>query len=402
MKSKHSILPLLSLSLGLFFLLACKQASGESDRVVRGDFKQTITETGELFTLDNRSIVVPRYGRYWYNMKITGLVDHGSKVKAGDSLIQFDPTEVQKFIVDRETQLENELANLEKLQVQQQNTLNNLYSSLRSEELSFNLRQLTMEYTKFESDRIQEIKKLQFRQAEINFEKVKRRIELTKIMSASDLKIQKIKVAQVESEIKMAKDALPKLTLRAPISGIFQVARKRRSRDNLAVGDDVRFGNMVGSVPDLTWMKVQTTVNEVDRVKIKIGQPVVVRLDALPQVSFKAEVAFISVLCRPYDNNDRRKVFDVEVKLLESDERLKPGMTVSCELIANDLKDVLYVPNNCLLRESGRYWVFLPKAVGYDKRAVEFHGRNNTHSVISGNIIEGQELIPLAQIVDQE
>ncbi len=47
----------------------------------------------------------------------------------------------------------------------------------------------------------------------------------------------------------MAQDALPQLTMRAPISGIFQVARKRRSRDNIAVGDDVRFGTMVGSGP---------------------------------------------------------------------------------------------------------------------------------------------------------
>lgn len=402
MKRKHLPLLLVGLSVGLFLLPACDKVTQENNLIKRGDFKQTLTETGELFTVDNRSIVMPRYGRYWYNMKIVGLVDHGSRVKAGDSLVQFDPTEVKKFIMDRQTLLENEKANLEKILVQQQNNLNSLQSSLRSEEASFNLRKLTMEYTKFESERVQEIKRLQFRQAEINFEKVKRRIELTKVMAANDLKIQKIRVVQIENEIKMAQEALPLLTMRAPISGIFQVARKRRSRDNIAVGDDVRFGTMVGSVPDLTWMKVQTTVNEVDRAKIKQGQPVVVRLDALPNVAFEAQVSFISVLCRAYDNNDRRKVFDVEVKLLESDERLKPGMTVSCEFIANDLKDVLYVPNSCLLKEGGRYWLFLPKVTGYDKIAVDFHTRNNTHSVISGNISEGQEVIPVAGITDQE
>lgn len=402
MKIKHLNILLFGLGLGLFLLSGCKEAVQDNNVIKRGEFKQTITETGELLTLDNRAIVMPRYGRYWYNMKIIGLVEHGAKVQAGDSLVQFDPTEVKKFIMDRQTQLENEQANLEKMLVQQKNNLNNLQSTLRSEEASFNLRKLTMEYTKFESERVQEIKRLQFRQAEINFEKVKRRIELTKVMSANDLKIQKIKVAQVENEIQMAQEVLPQLTLRAPISGIFQVARKRRSRDNLAVGDDVRFGNMVGSVPDLSWMKVETTVNEVDRAKINMGQEVVVRLDALPDVAFKAKVSFISVLCRHYDNDDPRKVFDVEVKLLESDERLKPGMTVSCEFIASDLDDVLYVPNSCLLKEGGRYWVFMPKATGYDKLAVEFHTRNNTHSVISGNIAEGQEVIPVARILDQE
>ncbi|MFA7357682.1 MAG: hypothetical protein WCZ67_00110, partial [Bacteroidales bacterium] len=239
MKIKHLNILLFGLGLGLFLLSGCKEAVQDNNVIKRGEFKQTITETGELLTLDNRAIVMPRYGRYWYNMKIIGLVEHGAKVQAGDSLVQFDPTEVKKFIMDRQTQLENEQANLEKMLVQQKNNLNNLQSTLRSEEASFNLRKLTMEYTKFESERVQEIKRLQFRQAEINFEKVKRRIELTKVMSANDLKIQKIKVAQVENEIQMAQEVLPQLTLRAPISGIFQVARKRRSRDNLAVGDDV-------------------------------------------------------------------------------------------------------------------------------------------------------------------
>jgi HlyD family secretion protein len=33
--------------------------------------------------------------------------------------------------------------------------------------------------------------------------------------------------------------------------------------------------------------------------------------------------------------NSRQKVFDVEVNVLKSDARLKPGMTVSCEFIQN-------------------------------------------------------------------
>ncbi|HQB71400.1 MAG TPA: hypothetical protein PLZ96_08775, partial [Bacteroidales bacterium] len=84
---KRTYLPLLlfGLSVGLFLLPGCKQTVQENNLIKRGDFKQTITETGELFTVDNRSIVMPRYGRYWYNMKIIGLAEHGSKVKAGDS-----------------------------------------------------------------------------------------------------------------------------------------------------------------------------------------------------------------------------------------------------------------------------------------------------------------------------
>ena len=91
----------------------------------------------------------------------------------------------------------------------------------------------------------------------------------------------------------------------------------------------------MGNVPELKWMRVNTFVNETDFLKVRTGQKVIVRLDALPEIKFSGEIAYIGKLCRPREQNSRQKVFDVEVKMLEPDERLKPGMTVSCEFLTN-------------------------------------------------------------------
>jgi multidrug resistance efflux pump len=99
------------------------------------------------------------------------------------------------------------------------------------------------------------------------------------------------------------------------------------------IGDDIYQGNLLGSVPDLTWMKVNAYVNEVDYLKIKIGQKVKVRMDALPKVVFMGEVNYLGKLCHRKNDKSKEKVFDVEVKILKTDQRLKPGMTVSCEYI---------------------------------------------------------------------
>ena len=70
---------------------------------------------------------------------------------------------------------------------------------------------------------------------------------------------------------------------------------------------------------------------------VKEGDTVLVRLDALPEVAFEGCIADIGLFCHPKDyNKPRQKVFDVEVRLLVSDERLKPGMTVSCEFLPNN------------------------------------------------------------------
>ncbi|MDR1526035.1 MAG: efflux RND transporter periplasmic adaptor subunit, partial [Tannerella sp.] len=148
-------------------------------------------------------------------------------------------------------------------------------------------------------------------------------------------KIQEIRVQQIETEIRNAYAILPALTLRSPIAGVFQIARNWRTGTLVKVGDNIYTGNNLANVPELAWMKVNTYINENDFLKIRTGQPVTVRLDALPEIVFDGEVSYIGKLCHLRDNNkkSRQKVFDVEVKMLKSDLRLKPGMTVSCEYL---------------------------------------------------------------------
>lgn len=323
---------------GLFLILAytsCSKISDNTSAKTDAEGGNKIVETGELAAVDSRSFVLPRYGRNWYQMKIIGILKHGTVVKAGDSIIQLDPTEIKKYIIDRESELETQKAAFQKLLVDQSNRRSDLESNMKNETASFNLKKLELESSRFESDKTKKIKQLEFDQAKINFEKVKKVYELNKIGESSDLKIQRIRVERLKSEIKSAYDLLPKLVIRTPISGIFQVGVNRRTREMLKVGDEIYPGTNMGNVPDLTWMKVNTTVSENDFLKIQQGQKVLIRLDALPKVSFDGEVAYISKLCRLKEEKSKQKVFDVEVKILKPDERLKPGMTVSCEFITN-------------------------------------------------------------------
>jgi multidrug efflux pump subunit AcrA (membrane-fusion protein) len=267
---------------------ACGNKTGKSQGPDDSLTGNRIVETGELAAIDSRSFVMPRYGRHWYMMKIIGILKHGTEVKKGDSVIQLDPTDIKKYIIERESRLETQLAVLEKLHVDQQNRIQELDSRLKNETASYNLKKLELE---------------------------------------------RIRMEQLQNEIKNAYDLLPALTIRTPISGIFQVAENRRTKEMVKIGDEIFVGNNLGNVPDLTWMKVNTAVNETDYFKLKTGQKVIVRLDALPALTFEGEVSYLGKLCQPKNNNSRQKVFEVEVRISESDERLKPGMTVSCEFL---------------------------------------------------------------------
>jgi HlyD family secretion protein len=292
-----------------------------------------IVENGELAAVDSRAFVMPRYGRYWYSMKITGILKHGTEVEKGDSIMQLDGTEIRKFIIERETQLATQNAVLEKMKVDMANRKLDLQSRLKSEQASFDLKTLEVESSRFDTDKNRRIKALEFEQSKLGLNKVKRTIQQFKQISEYTLEIEQIKLQQLRDEIKNAYDILPKLTLRSPISGIFQIADNRRTGLPVKIGDELYQGNNLGSVPDLTWMKVNTQVNETDYLRVKMGQKVKVRLDAMPKLVFMGEINYLGKLCHLKDDKSRQKIFDVEVKLLKSDSRLKPGMTVSCEYI---------------------------------------------------------------------
>ena len=331
-KTIFYILPIILIT---HFLLSSCDGVLSFDKAERTTDGTIIIETGELAAINSVSFVIPRYGRRWGEMKIIGLLNHGSIVNKGDSVAQLDPADINKYIIDRESSLETQLAALEKLYIEQENKRQENESRIRNELASFDLKKIELEATRFESDRAQEIKKLEFEQATINLEKEKRVLEISDKINESNLRIQEIRVEQIKKDIEEAKSIIPLLTLRTPVSGVFQIATERRggSRSIYKIGDNIYAGNNLANVPELEFMKVYTQVNEADFLKISIDQKVAVRLDALPKVVFDGKVTYLGKLCREKERNSRQKVFDVEVEILKPDDRLKPGMTVSCEFL---------------------------------------------------------------------
>lgn len=313
--------------------ISCGNKGEEKEDIEKSSYGKTVIETGELAAVNSKAFVLQRYGRHWYEMKIIGIIEHGSIVSEGDSVLQLDPTDIKKYIIDRESQLETELATLQKMYVDQDIKKNELESQEKNEKASFDLKRIELESSYFEPEKTKKIKQLEFKQAEITLVKEQKKRKLLDIINKNEIRIQEIKVERIRSEIQDGYNIIPTLTIRTPIPGVFQIAKNRRTNTLLKVGDMLYTGNNMANVPELKWMKVNTQVNETDFLKLKIGQKVNVRLDALPKVVFEGKVAYIGKLCRKKDEKSKQKIFDVEVNILQPDERLKPGMTVSCEFV---------------------------------------------------------------------
>ncbi len=80
-----------------------------------------------------------------------------------------------------------------------------------------------------------------------------------------------------------------------------------------------------------------------------------------------------STLARKKDPGSKINVFDVEIGILDKDEKLKPGMSASCRVIMEQIPDVVKVPLEAVFEKEGRTVVYLD-----NKKEVEVKvGRRN-------------------------
>jgi multidrug efflux pump subunit AcrA (membrane-fusion protein) len=357
---------------------------------MKGPFKQSVIETGELQAVNASFLVMPRINYiYGYNFKILGLAEHGKTVHKGDPVIKVDPSSVEKFIIERSESLDNEKAAANKLRAQQTNGIQDLKAQLRNEQGSYEIKKLGVEKSGFESAGLRKTMELEFTQAEIRLNKLKRTLALRPKLDSLDYRIQQIKIDQKRNELNEAKETLEKLIVLSPLDGIFVVGENWNSGQTIKIGDAVEIGEPVAMIPDIRYMKVKGFVHENDISKIKPGLPVVVRLDALPNVPFHGKINNMGKICIQRDD---KKIFQTEVLITESDLRLKPGMTVSCEYITYEGKDELYVPNNCIQAENKHYYVFLKKRGKIIKTEIKTGPSNNMFTIVSGDLKTGQAL----------
>lgn len=379
----------------IFISVTCKKGSIDEFSVKTGSFRQSVTETGELMAVNASYITMPQINwQYGYQFKIVGLVENGKKVQKGDSVVSMDASSIYKFILDRESMLENEIAASKKQKVEMENKIQELNAQLKSEQASFDLKKLELQRIQFETENKRKIKELEFQQATIRLNKIKRNLDLRPKLDSYDRKTQEIKVIQREAEIKNAKETLNMMVIHSPQDGLFQV-KTNWNGQNIKLGDNTYIGSMIASIPDIRKMKVNTYVNETDIRKVSQGMKAIVRLDALPTVPFNGIVTKISKICT---NRETEKVFNIEVEIPETDLRLKPGMTVSSEFICYESDKELFVPNNCLLKEQSRSYVFIGKGISPTKVEVEAGPANSNYTVIKGDVKPGQELVPFEKI----
>ncbi len=129
-------------------------------------------------------------------------------------------------------------------------------------------------------------------------------------------------IKQAEAELQSAKTAVTDTELHAPFAGTI-------AQLDVKAGETAAPGKIVAVLADFSnWLVETTDLTEIKVPNVKEGQSVAVTFDSLPELKLKGAVDSIGVM---YQTSSGDIVYPVKIKLIDTDPRLRWGMTASVE-----------------------------------------------------------------------
>ena len=275
------------------------------------------------------------------------LVDAGQKVKAGQVLMELDREEIQARVRQARAQLAGAEANL-------------AVAKADSERAKLDAEGPDVPLLKRNYDRAQQMARegvfseAQLDDAEKNYQMAKNKQDVAK----ANLLVSKSKFTQAAAQVEQDKAALEQneeqynyATITAPIDGVVL------SRD-VEVGDAVSSILVLGSsatlvmtIGDTHQVYVKGKVDESDIGKVTLGQLAHTKVESFKDKSFDGHVTKIAPMGAEKDNVT---TFEVRVSIDNPGGELKPMMTANAEILLEEHKDVLTVPEAAIVYDKDK------------------------------------------------
>lgn len=150
-------------------------------------------------------------------------------------------------------------------------------------------------------------------------------------------------LANAQAVLQNAQERYNEGQVKARISGI--VAKRSIEVGQTVIGGTATNGNSVFTLADISPLLASVSVDETDIAKIRVGMPVKIRVDALPDASFPGAVERIAPAGIVSQNVNQ---YTVTVEIKNPIPGLKLGMTVDAEFVVAEAAHVLVVPNEAI------------------------------------------------------
>ncbi len=214
---------------------------------------------------------------------------------------------------------------------------------------------------------------------------------------------------QLIRRIRETEEQLQQAQIPSPVTGMF--LRKgnwnwqlRRNVD-VQPGEEIRAGEVLGRVPDLTSLIVKSQIPESEMIRVKVGVPAELYFEALSGLTLPGKVTMVSPVAIERERSPGgqaggssevstgEKVFEIEVEPDTADARVRPGLTARVTIIVDEQNDVLTVPIEAISMRKGEHYVSLREGKGTIERPVRLGRTDGSRVVVEEGLGQGDEVV---------
>ena len=310
--------------------------------VEQGDLAKSVVATGKVQPITKVEVKSKASGIV---KKL--LVDAGDRVKQGQVLAELDKEELQAQVRGDEAQLSAAEANLRAAEADVERG--------KVDAAGVDVPTLQRAYERAKSMAAEGVvSSSALDDAQRNYELAVNKRDISRaqlIVSSAKVKQAQAQVTQYRAALSRSSEQLNYATIVAPIDGVIL------SRD-VEVGDAVSSILVLGSsatlvmtLGDMKQVYVDGKVDESDIGKVYLGQPARIKVESFKDKSFSGKVTKIAPMGVEKDNVT---TFQVRVSIDNSGGELKALMTANAEVILEEHKGVLIIPENSIIYDKDK------------------------------------------------
>lgn len=364
-------------------------------QVKRGEFLDVLQFRGELKAMKSVTMTAPANAG---DLQILKIATDGTQVKKGDVVVEFDPSKTQQDLAQDQSVLKSSQAEIE--QVRAQGRLNEEVDTTAVMKAKYDV-----EVAKLDASKSEVVSRIDGAEANLKLADAEQALRQAEEQLKSDTAVDQATIEdkknasrKADYDAQRAQTALAAMTLKAPSDGTISLLSiwHNGGEAPFKAGERAWPGTPIAELPDVASMRIAARVDETERGRLALSQPVTLQLDAIADRQFTGKVERIGTIATsdfsagwPIPRN-----FDLEIGIDQADPRLKPGMTVQITVIVGRVPNAITIPAQASFLKSGQTVAYVWNGAAFQERAIQVERRSRDRILVS-NGLKPDDLVAL-------
>jgi multidrug resistance efflux pump len=294
----------------------------------------TLTLEGEIIATRSATLAAPPLVFIW-QLNIAQMVPEGSMVKAGEVVVTFETTELNKQLLDNRNKLNEKQREREKLRL-------SLAEREREEALkTAEARSELDKAVRKASQPVDIIRNVEYQKLAIDRDRREDRMilhdkreRLTAQQRAAESRLVEVEIKRHEIEIERLTANIDSLSVKAPMDGMM-LHRAGWNGVKFDVGSQVFIGLPVAEIPDMGSLAVRGLLPERELTRVAVGNRVTVHVEGGSGATLAAKVTRVGRVVRSKSRVQPIPIIEVFMALDRPSQGIRPGQPVRIDLDTN-------------------------------------------------------------------